>query len=159
MEINIGLTAKERTGSAELLHKALADAHVLYIKTRKYHWNIIGLQFAILHPFLEQQYDQLAMAIDEIAERSRMLGVQAPGTMAEFLKLARLKECTSTDLDATHMLTNLLKDHEAVIRQLREDFTTCTETYKDDGTADFLIGLLENHEKMAWMLRAHLQSR
>lgn len=159
MEIKIGLTAKERSGSAELLHNALADAHVLYIKTRKYHWNIIGLQFSILHPFLEEQYDALAMAIDEIAERSLMLGIQAPGTMAEFLERARLKECTRTDLDAVGMLTNLLADHEAVIRQLREDISTCTDKLQDDGTADFLTGLLEKHEKMAWMLRAHLQTR
>lgn len=155
MDIEIGLSAKARKGVAEILHAALADAHVLYIKTRKYHWDVSGRQFSELHPFLESQYKALEESIDAIAERSLMIGVKSPGAMATFLKLARLKECTGAP-DAMEMLKNLKDDHEAVVRQLRKDIDVCTDDLKDAGTADFLTGIMEAHEKMAWMLRAHL---
>ncbi len=153
--INIGLTHEQRTGVAELLNVHLANAHVLYIKTRNYHWNVQSRRFAELHEFFEEQYDQIAAEIDELAERVRQLGVFAPGTMAEFLQLATLKEEPGVVPAPQTMIANLLADHESIIRALREDVEK-TDDLDDEGTADFLTGLMEAHEKMAWMLRAHL---
>ena len=109
-----------------------------------------------LHAFFEKQYDELEGSIDEVAERIRALGGLATGSMAGFLKLARLQESTGNPPDADGMIAELLADHEAIIRQLRTDLDTANEKYHDAGTSDFLTGLLEGHEKMAWMLRAHL---
>jgi starvation-inducible DNA-binding protein len=108
---------------------------------------------------LEEQYEQLAEAIDETAERTRQLGAPALGTMTEFLKQARLKEQPGDYPDAFTMRSNLCVDHEAVIRQLREDADACDEKYYDMGTNDFLLGLVQAHEKIAWMLRSYLEER
>ena len=155
-EINIGLEANEREGVVALLQHNLADLHVLYVKSRNFHWNVVGPHFAELHAFFEKQYDELEGSIDEVAERIRALGGLATGSMAGFLKLARLQESTGNPPDADGMIAELLADHEAIIRQLRTDLDTANEKYHDAGTSDFLTGLLEGHEKMAWMLRAHL---
>ena len=155
MKLNIALSDRSRNGVVALLKPLLADAHVLYIKTRKFHWNVTGLHFTELHKLFEAHYDALAEEIDEIAERIRSLGAMAPGSLAEFSKLARLKESLKDDLDANDMVAALLADHEALIHQLRSDVTTCGKL-GDDGTADFLTGLMEAHEKTAWMLRATL---
>lgn len=153
--INIGLTEEQRRGVAEVLTVHLANAHVLYIKTRNYHWNVQSRRFAELHEFFEEQYDQIAEGIDEIAERVRQLGIFAPGTMAEFLQLATLKEEPGVYPDPQTMIAKLLADHEAIIRALREDVEK-VDDLDDEGTTDFLTGMMEAHEKMAWMLRAHL---
>lgn len=155
MKLNIALSDRSRNGVVALLKPLLADAYVLYTKTRKFHWNVTGPHFTELHKLFEAQYDALAEEIDEIAERIRSLGSLAPGSLAEFGKLARLKESLKDDLDASDMLSALLADHETLIRQLRGDVTTCGEL-GDDGSADFLTGLMEAHEKTAWMLRATL---
>lgn len=157
-EINIGLEASEREGVVHLLQGNLADLHVLYIKTRNFHWNVVGPRFSQLHKFFEEQYDALEEAIDEVAERIRSLGGISAGSMAEFLKLARLSEHTGPLPNADGMIAALLADHEAIIRQLRHDLDTVNEKYHDAGTSDFLTGLMEAHEKMAWMLRAHLET-
>lgn len=156
MNTNIGLTSDQRKGVGGILSALLADQHVLYVKTRNYHWNVTGPHFHDLHTFLEAQYDQLAESIDEVAERIRSLGGVAPGAMADFLKLARLKESVGSPPDWRTMLGNLLADHEATIRQLRGDVERCAAEFGDAGTQDFLTGLMESHEKTAWMLRAHL---
>jgi starvation-inducible DNA-binding protein len=156
-EINIGLESNERDGVVALLQHNLADLHVLYIKTRNFHWNVVGPRFSQLHSFFETQYDALEEAIDAVAERIRALGGVAPGSMAEYLKLARLSESTGAPPNADGMIAALLADHEAVIRQLRADLDTANEKYHDTGTSDFLTGLMEDHEKTAWMLRAHLE--
>lgn len=156
-ELKIGLEANEREGVIHLLQADLADLHVLYIKTRNFHWNVAGPRFAPLHAFFEGQYDKLEEAIDEVAERIRSLGGVAAGSMTAFLRLARLEEHTGAVPKAAEMLGLLLADHEAVIRQLRSDLETANEKYHDAGTSDFLTGLMEDHEKMAWMLRAHLE--
>lgn len=153
MNPNIGLSDAQRSDVVAMLARALADAHVLYIKTRNYHWNVSGPRFQPLHEFFEQQYTQLAGSIDEIAERIRALGAASPGTMTEFLATTRLHEQTGPPPAADVMLTRLLADHEAVVRQLRTDVDRCGEI-GDAGTQDFLTGLTEQHEKMAWMLRA-----
>ncbi|MBL8212246.1 MAG: DNA starvation/stationary phase protection protein [Bryobacterales bacterium] len=155
-EINIGLEANEREGVVALLQHNLADLHVLYIKSRNFHWNVVGPHFAELHGFFEEQYDQLEESIDEVAERIRALGGVATGSMEGFLKLARLSESTGNPPNADAMIAELLADHESIIRQLRLDLDTANDKYHDAGTGDFLTGLMEGHEKMAWMLRAHL---
>lgn len=154
MKMNIGLSDQNRSGVIQVLSALLADEHVLYVKTRNYHWNVTGPQFNDLHKFFESQYDQIEKSIDEIAERIRSLGGKSPGTMTEFLKLTRLKEAPGEFPNARSMVAHLLADHEAIIRQLRTDVTACDEKFGDAGTNDFLTGLMESHEKMAWMLRA-----
>lgn len=156
-KVDIGLSDKQRNGVVEILNNTLADLHVLYVKTRNYHWNVTGIQFRDFHKLLEDQYDQLSEAIDEVAERVRQLGAPAPGSMQEYLKRARLKEDSGTPPDAMTMIANLRDDHEAAIRQLRADADACDSQFNDSGTNDFLIGLMQQHEKTAWMLRAILE--
>ncbi len=154
---DIGLTNAQRTGVSRILNRALADEHVLYIRTRNYHWNVTGLQFKSLHEFFESQYKALEAAIDEIAERTRSLGFRAIGSMKEFVQYASLREQNPAEVpDAVGMLRNLLADHEAIIKTLRQDIDTCDEEFHDAGTADFLTASMEAHEKMAWMIRAYL---
>ena len=158
-QIRTGLDKEQRSGITDRLHALLADEHVLYIKTRRHHWNVTGPHFGVLHPFLETQYEELARIIDELAERSLQLGVRAPGSMAAFLKLTRLSESDREPLSECERLTELLADQEAIIRQLRADSAEVDEAFEDMGTSDFLTGLMEKHEKMAWMIRAHLDGQ
>jgi starvation-inducible DNA-binding protein len=157
MHPNIGLVDEARQGVVAMLNTVLADEYVLYTKTRNYHWNVVGLQFNDLHKFFEDQYNALNDIVDTVAERARALGGNAMGTLTEFLKSTRLQEESGDYPEARRMLANLLADHEALIRHLRVDLETCAEKYHDVGTNDFLIGLMEQHEKMAWMLRAFLE--
>ncbi|MCA9902665.1 MAG: DNA starvation/stationary phase protection protein [Anaerolineae bacterium] len=154
---NIGLSDASRRATAKLLNVHLANVFVLYTKTRNYHWNIVGMQFQPLHGFFEEQYDALAEAMDEIAERVRQVGGVAAGTLEEFSQLTTLDEEPGHIPSAHEMVANLLSDHEQIIRDLRKDVDTTAEEYKDVGTSDFLTGLMEQHEKMAWMLRAFLE--
>ncbi len=155
MKTNIGITESNLQNSASLLNKLLADEYVLYTKTRNYHWNVTGASFQELHKFFESQYEKLDEIIDDVAERVRSLGHWSLGTLKDMIKLARLNEDIQAS-SAADMLKNLLDDHETVIRILREDVNTVTDKYSDLGTADFLTGLMEVHEKMAWMLRAYV---
>lgn len=157
MTPHIGINDSDRKAVAQILAAVLADEHVLYVKTRNYHWNVVGPQFNDLHKFLEGQYDILEDSIDEVAERIRTLGSKSPGTLTEFVKLARLKEEPGKLPNARSMIGNLLADHETMIRQLRTDVEACGNKLGDAGTSDFLTGLMEQHEKMAWMLRAFLE--
>jgi starvation-inducible DNA-binding protein len=155
MNVNIGLSDSQRQPVVDILNRLLADEVLLYIKTRNYHWNVVGPQFSELHKFFESQYDELDEIMDEVAERARALGGRAAGSMAEFLKQARLKE-SSTSLEAKAMLSALLTDHETLIRTLRDDVAAVGDKHGDAGTEDFLTGLMEQHEKMGWMLRSYL---
>lgn len=157
MNLNIGLSESSRQGSIALLSRLLADAHVLYIKTRGFHWNVTGPRFKELHALFEEQYDALAEEIDEVAERIRSLGGEAPAAMSEFIKHARLTEHSGGKLSGDQMIGALVADHEAIVRSLRIDATTVQDQFGDSGTNDFLVGLMEAHEKTAWMLRAHLE--
>lgn len=154
----IGLSEEERKGSASILNALLSDEYVLYTKTRNYHWNVVGPQFNDLHKFFEAQYEALNDIVDDVAERARALNEPALGTMTEFLKQARLKEEPGKYPDARTMISDLLSDHEAIIRTLRSDLETCLNRFHDMGTSDFLTGLMEKHEKMGWMLRAFLRN-
>lgn len=153
----IKINAAERKAVIELLNRLLADEHVLMIKTHNYHWNVLGEAFGPLHNLFGEQYDQIEDSIDEIAERARMLGGKAVGTLREYLDLTRLSEHPGEYPDAMTMIENLLNDHETLTRILREEVDASAEKYGDVGTSDFLTGLLRQHEKMAWFLRSFLQ--
>ncbi len=156
MKPHIGINDKNLKNSIELLSVTLADAMTLYTKTRKFHWNVTGESFMEMHKLFENQYKQLEVSIDEIAERISKLGGKTIGTMAEFRKMARLKESPDSYPDRKEMVAELLKDHEAVVVQLRKDITTSEEDNDDLGTADFLTALLLEHESTAWILRRYL---
>ena len=155
--IDIGIEEKNRKAVTDLLQVVLANLGVIYVKTRNYHWNITGPRFHTLHLFLEEQYKELAEAADEVAERIRTLGAFSIGTMAEFTGKSVLKEEPGVRPPADGIITSLLRDHEVIIKGLRKDIDKCDDDYADTGTADFLTGLMEQHEKLAWMLRAHLE--
>lgn len=156
MKPNIGISDKHLKNTSAMLSSVLADAMTLYVKTRKAHWNVTGESFMELHKLFEGQYKQLEEAIDEIAERIGKLGEKTIGTMTEFLKNSSLKEHPGKYTSPKEMIRELLKDHEAVIVQLRKNIDDCTEKNKDTGTADFLTGLMEQHETIAWILRRYL---
>ena len=139
-----------------MLSGVLANEMTLYIKTRKFHWNVSGESFMELHKLFEAQYNQLEESIDEIAERIGKLGHKTIGTMQEFIKLSSVKESPGKYASSKDLLIELLKDHETVIVMLRKDIDEAGEKNKDTGTADFLAGLMEQHETIAWTLRRYL---
>ena len=154
---NIALNDDTRKAVSDELNKILSAEQVLYAKTRNYHWNVVGPQFHSLHLLFEEQYTLLAESIDEIAERIRSLGYNAMGTMAEYLKNSNLEEeKPNTYPNAGDMVARLVEGHENNIRTLREKIDMIDEECNDQGTADFLTAKMEEHEKMAWMLRAFL---
>jgi starvation-inducible DNA-binding protein len=153
--MNIGISEKNRKEICKRLAVLLANEYVLYTKTLNYHWNVEGRQFHDFHAFFKEQYEQLFPIIDDVAERIRSLGIKSISTLHDFLKHAALKEDTKYELTDLAMIKNLLQDHEAIIEQLREDQQIVMDL-GDQGTNNFLVGLMEIHEKRAWMLRAHL---
>ncbi len=154
--INIGLSVKERTGVCNILNTLLADETLLYLKTRKHHWNVTGKDFSELHVLFEAQYTELELAIDAIAERIRKLGGNATGTLKEYASNSRLKEQPGKYPAALVMIEELLNDQESIIRHLRQDIDKTDKTFHDAVTTDFLTGLMGQHEKMAWMLRSYI---
>ncbi|MBA3238080.1 MAG: DNA starvation/stationary phase protection protein [Parachlamydiaceae bacterium] len=138
----------------QLLSHMLADNYVLYVKTQNFHWNIVDSRFYSLHVLFEEQYKDLAEAADELAERIRMIQGKAPATMAEFLKLASLKE-PEQSLDGDQMITELMRDNQEIAGKLRACIAKAGEM-GDDGTVDLLTARLRKHEKAAWMLQSHL---
>lgn len=154
--VDIGIEEENRKGIVAILNTLLADEYLLFTKTRNYHWNVVGKDFKERHEFFQEQYEKLDQLIDEIAERSRQLGGVSVATMTEFLQNTNLKEKPGDFPADMKMISNLLNDHENTIKYLRKSSEECDEKYHDMGTNDFLIGLMEVHEKMAWMLRAHL---
>ncbi|HVX50632.1 MAG TPA: DNA starvation/stationary phase protection protein [Chitinophagaceae bacterium] len=152
----IGITEPNRLAVATALSKLLSDEFVLYTKTRNAHWNIEGPDFHSMHLFFETQYEALDDIMDSVAERIRMLGHYSPATLKEFLALTHLTEKSERKNDSTGFINDLVQDHESIIVYLRENINPFASEYGDAGTSDFITGLLEQHEKMAWMLRAHL---
>ena len=153
--IHIGLDAKVRAQVVKQLSAILADQHILYSKTRNFHWNLTGHRFHTLHEFFEKQYDALALAIDKTAERIRMLGHPSPGSMKEFLAQATLKEVSGSLINGDEAIAALRDDNEAAARELRKAIDVIDKA-GDAGTADFLTDLLQAHEQTAWMLRSFL---
>jgi starvation-inducible DNA-binding protein len=156
-KINIGLTEEQRRGVINLLNRDLADAYLLLIKTKKYHWDVVGPQFRSLHELWEEQYEALTESVDSYAERIRMLGGYPAGTASDFLKLTSIEEHPGDIPTTTQMVERLANDHEQVIRNLRDHIDQCSDSFHDEGTADFLTGLMEDHEEMAWMLRSFIE--
>jgi starvation-inducible DNA-binding protein len=155
MKTNIGITAENREAVSSELCKLLADEYVLYTKTKRAHWNIEGSDFYDKHKLFESQYEQVDEFIDAIAERIRMLGNFAPATLHEFLNLTRLSEKGFDGNDSQTLIKNLLRDHESIIVSMRGLIEKVANTHHDAGTSDFITGLMEQHEKIAWFLRAH----
>ncbi len=156
-KINIGLTDEQRHGVIELLNKDVADMYLLLIKTKKYHWDVIGPQFRTLHQLWEEHYNTLTINIDATAERVRSLGGYPVGTAEGFLQLSSLREHSNDLPSASKMVERLVVDHEQIIRNLRDQIDQCSDNFHDQGTADFLTGLMEQHEEIAWMLRSFLE--
>ncbi len=155
MKPSIEISTENLKGVATLLNTLLADEYLLYTKTRNAHWNIQGKSFIELHKFFESQYDLLNIIIDDTAERVRALGHFALGSLKNFLAMARLVEQNDDFGNQDHVIQTLLQDHESIIRSLRKDITIISDDFKDLGTSDFMTGLMEQHEKMAWMLRSY----
>lgn len=154
---NLGLSDTELQGSINVLNRALSNSSLLGVKTKKFHWDVVGPQFMTLHELWDEQYEKLAQFQDEIAERVRTLGGFPVGTLEGFLRHTTLEEYPGDVPSATEALERLLHDHEHVVRDLRDGIDECEEQHGDKGTADFLTGMMEQHEKMAWMLRSFLQ--
>ncbi len=158
MQPKIGLTDKNLKAVCTLLNNCLADSVMLYIKIRKFHWNVKGDNFMELHKLFESHYDQVQEAIDNIAERVSQLGGMAFGTTSEFAKNSSIKESPGKNpANNLDMIKELLSDHETIIQGLRKGIDQAADQLKDQGTADFLTGLIQDHEKMAWTLRRYFK--
>ncbi|HPF46317.1 MAG: DNA starvation/stationary phase protection protein [Alphaproteobacteria bacterium] len=151
-KIDIGIVEKDRQEIANGLSRLLADTYTLYLKTHNFHWNVTGPMFNTLHTMFETQYTELAIAVDDIAERIRALGFAAPGSYAQFAELTSIKEETSTPT-AEEMIKQLVKDQETVVRTARSIFPSADKV-SDEPTADLLTQRMQIHEKTAWMLRS-----
>jgi starvation-inducible DNA-binding protein len=151
---NSALSAEDRERLAQGLSRVLADSYTLYLKTHNYHWNVEGPRFKGLHQLFEDQYTDLAQAIDEIAERIRALGHYAPGSFSEFAKLTAVKEETEQP-EALEMARRLAEDQETLVATCRQVLQTAQQA-DDPATDDLLSGRIRTHEKNAWMLRSYL---
>lgn len=152
--LNTGISEENSKKVADALNQVLADEFVLYTKTLNFHWNIEGRDFHALHLFLDDQYNQLQLIIDSVAERVRKVGHFATGSMKEFLDSASLDEHSGAASVSENMIAELASDHDALIRKTRTLIDDFDEKYDDAGSADFITGIMKEHEKMAWMLRA-----
>lgn len=157
MKTTIGLTETNRQNVATHLSALLADEYVLYTKTRNAHWNVEGVDFYNKHQFFESQFNQLDGIIDRVAERIRSLGHYASASLKIFLNITHLSETTPEKNDGESLIRALLTDHDSIIIHLRENIHPIANEYMDLGTSDFMTGLMEEHEKMAWFLRSHLK--
>jgi starvation-inducible DNA-binding protein len=155
MDVNIGIDQKHREQIAQQLSKVLADTYTLYLKTHNFHWNVTGPMFQTLHLMFEQQYNELALAVDAVAERIRALGFPAPGTYKQFTQLSSIKEDDGIP-KAQEMIRRLVEGHEAVARTARQTFAVANEA-NDQPTSDLMTQRLQIHEKTAWMLRSLLE--
>lgn len=156
MKPDIGISEKNLAHSVAILSTVLADEMMLYVKTRKFHWNVAGESFMELHKLFEAQYSGLETSIDAVAERINKLGSKTIGTMNEFCKQSTIKESPGKYPSSKEMIKELLKDNDTIIQLLRKGVDKCSHTFKDVGTADFLTGLMEQHETTAWILRRYL---
>lgn len=154
-QIDIGISEQDRIEIADGLAHLLADSYTLYLKTHKYHWNVTGPMFQTLHLMFETQYNELALAVDLVAERIRSLGAKAPGSYREFAALSSIAE-DDDEPDAHEMIRRLVKGQEAVARTARSVFPLADRAH-DESTADLLTQRLQVHEKTAWMLRSLLE--
>lgn len=155
LQIDLGIEPAQRKAIAEGLAKVLADTYTLYLKTHNFHWNVTGPMFQTLHLMFEQQYNELALAVDLLAERIRALGHPAPGSYAEFSKLSSIEEASGVPR-AADMIRQLVDGQESLVRTARNVFATA-EKASDQVTIDLLTQRMQVHEKTAWMLRSLLE--
>jgi starvation-inducible DNA-binding protein len=155
MAIDIGIDEDKREQVADALKKALADTYAVYMKTHGYHWNVTGPEFRTLHLMFEEQYTEMWAALDQLAERIRALGVYAPGSGPAMYALTEIQSGDNDVPEARVMVENLLRDHETLIRDLRDGLAVAGEA-DDTGSEDLLTQRIQTHEKTAWMLRAYL---
>lgn len=155
MKIDIGISESNRSAIAQGLSRLLADTYTLYLQTHNFHWNVKGPMFQTLHLMFETQYNELALAVDDIAERIRTLGFAAPGTYKQFVELSSIKEVEGVP-DAKEMIRLLVEGQEACVRTARSIFPVCNEA-SDEPSADLLTQRMQVHEKTAWMLRSLLE--
>ena len=155
MAIDIGINDSDRRAIADGLARLLADTYTLYLKTHNYHWNVTGPMFNTLHLMFETQYNELALAVDQIAERIRALGHPAPGSYRAFSRLSSVQEEEGVP-PAEEMIRQLVIGQETVVRTAREIFPTVDRAH-DEPTADLLTQRMQIHEKNAWMLRSMLE--
>ena len=156
MKPTLGIPDKGTEEITTFLNTLLADEYVLYTKTRNAHWNVSGSSFYELHQFFGIQYKVLDSMIDDLAERVRTLGHFALGTLKDFISITRMSEENHNFSNSTEIIQTLVADHETIIRIIRNEIISTSDKYNDHGTTDFVTGLMEQHEKMAWMLRAFL---
>jgi len=157
-KIDTGIPKDNLRKIANLLNDDLADEYVLLTKTKKYHWNVADPRFNDLHKFLDEQYVLLSEAVDEVAERVRAMGGMTKATLKEFMSSTQIEEDPGITPDGDTMLRNILVAHESIIKTLRKHIEEC-QSLNDEGTANFLTDKMEQHEKMAWMLRSFLPSK
>ncbi len=155
MDVDIGISKKDRAAIAEGLSRVLADTYTLYLKTHNYHWNVTGPMFQTLHLLFETQYNELALAVDLVAERIRALGYPAPGTYSDYARLSTIKEKAGVP-KAADMIRDLVAGQEAVVRTARKVFPLVDKA-SDEPSADLLTQRMQVHEKNAWMLRSLLE--
>lgn len=154
-KIDIGISDGDRKKITQGLSELLADSYTLYLKTHNFHWNVTGPMFQTLHLMFETHYNELAIAVDLIAERIRSLGHPAPGSYKEFAKLTSIAEADGVPV-ATDMIRHLVSGHEAVAKTARKIFAPA-EKASDEATCDLLTQRIQLHEKTAWMLRSLLE--
>ncbi|SNR72180.1 Dps family protein [Flavobacterium sp. ov086] len=155
MSLHIGITPKNLKKSTAILATILSNEMTLYVKTRKFHWNISGNSFMELHKLFEDQYRILEAQIDDVAERISQLGEKTIGTMKEFIENSTLKESPKEYASQKQMLEELLENHEQLVTEFRDYIPVFEKENNDIGSADFITGLLQEHEKMAWVLRRY----
>ena len=155
LDIDTGIPRENLKKIANILNDDLADEYVLLTKTRNYHWNVEDPRFNDLHKFFEEQYELISASIDEIAERVRAVGGKTRATLKEFINSSQIGEDFGSYPEADAMLGNLLTDHETIIKTLRKNIKEC-QNLNDEATANFLTEKMEEHEKMAWMLRSFI---
>jgi starvation-inducible DNA-binding protein len=149
------LTPESIDQISQKLSHFLSDTFVLYVKTLNFHWNMVSREFYMYHRLLEEQYKELQEAIDDLAERIRMLGRASPGSMRQFLQLASLKESES-EKTAEQMVQDLIEAHEEMVEHCHK-VIKFTDQAQDQGTSDLLIERIRSHAKQAWLLRSHLE--
>lgn len=153
---NIGISAENRQAIADQLSKILADEFILYSKTLNFHWNVEGPDFHSVHVYLETLYEEQQEVVDTVAEKIRMIGHYVPATLGKYLELTHLTEKTKGKNDSQSIFAELLEDHESIIVFIREQIKPIADKWEADGISDYITGLMEQHEKTAWMLRSHL---
>ncbi|QCE40479.1 Dps family protein [Psychroserpens sp. NJDZ02] len=154
---NIGISAENRQAVADQLSKILADEFVLYSKTLNFHWNVEGPDFHSVHLYLETLYEAQQDVVDTVAEKIRMLGHYVPATLEKYSQLTHLTEKVKGKNDSQSIFAELLEDHESIIIFIREEIQPMADKWQADGISDYITGLMEQHEKTAWMLRSHLK--